>query len=70
MVVLILAVGAAIYFTTKKVRDHKKKKRDLKSQEALQRGLVEPVSIIGDTKIHHPMENLPPYLEENLPPYH
>ncbi|KIX03764.1 uncharacterized protein Z518_07317 [Rhinocladiella mackenziei CBS 650.93] len=67
MVALILAVGAAIYFTAEKVRTHKEKKRASKAQEALQHGLVEPVSIIDDTT---PVGNPPPYHKGNLPPYH
>jgi len=68
--VLILAVGAAIYFTAKEVRRHKKKQRALNARKAVERGLVESVFITGDTKAHHLIGSLPPYHEENLPPYH
>ena len=70
MVVLILAVGAAIYFTAEKVRDRKEKKRALKAQEALRYGIVKSVSIIDDNAARLSMEHLPPYHKETLPPYH
>jgi hypothetical protein len=77
MVFLILAIGAATYFTAEKVHDHKKKKRAMKAQKAPQNGLNEPALIIDDTTVHR-LENilsyhkkdLPPYHKENLPPYH
>ncbi|KIW59682.1 hypothetical protein PV05_04117 [Exophiala xenobiotica] len=70
MVALILAVGAVIYFTVEKVRDHRQKKRESKDQtQALQHGIAEPVSIIDNKASRRSMELPPPYRKEALPPY-
>jgi hypothetical protein len=70
MAALIVAVGAAIYFSAEKIHDHKEKKRALKAKEALQHGLVEEVSIIDGATVHDQMEPLPAYHKERLPAYH
>ncbi|KIW97345.1 uncharacterized protein Z519_02737 [Cladophialophora bantiana CBS 173.52] len=69
MVFLVLATGAAIYFTVEKVRDHKKKKRALRAQEASRHGLVETVSNIDENTARRSMEDLPPYILREPPPY-
>lgn len=70
MVALILAVGAAIYFTVEKVRDHRQKKRASKAQaQALQHGLAEPVTSIDNKASRRSPELPPPYHKETLPPY-
>ncbi|KAK5206322.1 hypothetical protein LTR47_010674 [Exophiala xenobiotica] len=72
MVFLVLALGATIYFTVEKIRDHKQKKRASKAQQAqaLQYATVERASI-NDNKAarRSSMELPPPYLQETLPTY-
>jgi hypothetical protein len=70
MAALIVAAAAGIVFAGQKVHERKKNKRALKAQDALQHGLVEEVSAIDGTMLHHQSDNLPAYHKENLPPYH
>lgn len=59
----ILLIGAAVVLTVHKVREHKGKKRPLEAPEV---ALHSPVEV-NDTTGH---AQLPPYDEEELPPYH
>jgi hypothetical protein len=69
MVFVVLAVGAAVYFTAKKVQDRKEKKKAAKAQVARQHGAAQMVSNTGDNAVPRPMETLPPYQNDSLPPY-
>ena len=68
--VFILAIGAAVYFTTMGVRSHKKKKRALKAQRARKDRLAESVSTVDDITGNPALESLPAYHNESLPAYH
>ena len=68
--VLVLAIGAAVFFTAKGVHDHKKKKRALKAQRALKYGVAESISVVDDTTGHRALGSLPAYHNESLPAYH
>jgi hypothetical protein len=70
MAAVIIAFGAAIAFTAKKIHDRKEKKRAPKVQDALQHGSIEEVEIIDNTTADGPMEDLPTYQKEKLPAYH
>jgi hypothetical protein len=70
MASVVIAIGIAVYYSTEKIRERKEKKRALKAQEALDRGLVEELSAVDDTTGHLiNNEDLPAYHKENLPPY-
>ncbi|OAP61263.1 hypothetical protein AYL99_03464 [Fonsecaea erecta] len=73
MVGLVLAVGAAIYFTAEKVRDHKKKKQALKaaaaSQQAPPYDSIAPASPMRNKAARRSVEQLPPYVFREPPPY-
>lgn len=78
MASILLATGAVIYFTTKEVRDHRRKKRAQKNL-ALGDALGEAVVVMGNDAARHSVDRLPPYqktdqagafkLSETLPPY-
>jgi hypothetical protein len=70
MASVVIAIGIAVYYSTEKIREHKEKKRALKTQQALNRGLVEELSTVDDTTGHLNNENLPVYHKESLPAYH
>lgn len=69
MASVVIAIGIAVFYSTEKIRERKEKKRALKAQEALDRGLVEELSTVDDTTGHLNDEHLPAYHKENLPPY-
>ena len=70
MASVIVAISVAIYISAVKVHDRKEKKRALKAQEVLQRGLVEELSSIDNTTGHLDNDHLPVYHKERVPPYH
>ncbi|KIX96814.1 uncharacterized protein Z520_07534 [Fonsecaea multimorphosa CBS 102226] len=71
MASLALAIGAAIYFTTEKVRDHKKKKQALNAHGAPQYDSVSPTSsIMENNAARRTAEQLPAYVFTEPPPYH
>jgi len=70
MASVVIAIGIAVYYSTEKIRERKEKKRALKAQETLDRGLVEELSTVDGATDHLNNENLPAYHKENLPPYH
>jgi hypothetical protein len=67
MASVVIAIGVAAYFATKKIQKRKEKKRGL---NALQHGPVEEVSIIDDATVHDQVEDLPTYYKQDLPQYH
>ncbi|KIW27423.1 uncharacterized protein PV07_07160 [Cladophialophora immunda] len=68
MVAIALALGAAIYFTAEKVRDHKKKKQVLKAQQAPRADSVAPASPFENNAARRSGESLPPYVVFREPP--
>jgi len=68
MASVVIAIGAIAYFTTEKVHERKQKKRALKAQEALDRGVVEELSAVDGTTDHSNDEDLPEYQMENQHP--
>jgi hypothetical protein len=69
MASVVIAIGAIAYFTTEKVHERKQKKRALKAQEALDRGVVEELSAVDGTTDHSNNEDLPAYHKESLPAF-
>jgi len=69
MASIVVAIGFAIYISTAKIHERKERKRALKAQEALERGLVEELSTIDDAAGHLNNERLPVYHDARLPPY-
>ncbi|KAF2832162.1 hypothetical protein CC86DRAFT_366045 [Ophiobolus disseminans] len=70
MASLVFAVGVAIFIAVEKTIEHKKEKRSLREQEALERGLVEELSPSDDTTSRLNDEDLGVYHKEHLPSYH
>ncbi|KIW76129.1 hypothetical protein Z517_10874 [Fonsecaea pedrosoi CBS 271.37] len=73
MVALALALGAAIYFTAEKVRDHKKKKAALKDkdQQAPPYDSIPPsASALENRAARRSVDQLPQYVYSEPPPYH
>ncbi|KAM5449214.1 hypothetical protein MaudCBS49596_005039 [Microsporum audouinii] len=60
MAAVVLAIGAAIYFTAEKIHDHREKKRALKAKHPSKHALLEDDQTI---------EDLPAYHKEKLPAY-
>jgi hypothetical protein len=70
MASIVVAIGVVIYISAAKVHESKEKKRALKAQGALERGLVEELSTIDDITDHLDNEHLQVSHKERLPPYH
>jgi hypothetical protein len=64
--VLIVAVGAAVYYSADKIHEKKEKKRTLKAQ----RGVIQELYPADGAAGLQQMEDLPVYSKENLPIYH
>lgn len=69
MASVVIALSAAVYFTTEKIRERKQKKRELKAQQASNHGLIEQVAMVEGTAHPPDDEELPAYHQEGLPAY-
>jgi hypothetical protein len=69
MAALAVALAVAIYFSAEQVHEHKKNKRILKAQEALDHGFVDELWATDDIASHPNNEQLPAYHKERLPLY-
>lgn len=69
MASVVIALSAAVYFTTEKIRERKQKKRELKARQVSEHGLVEDVATIDGAAPSHDDEDLPAYQKEGLPAY-
>jgi hypothetical protein len=66
MAAVVLVVGAAVYLSVAKVNERVERKRELKAQEALERGFVEEISSDDETTGRN--GDVPVYNEENQHP--
>ncbi|KAF2627220.1 hypothetical protein BU25DRAFT_411282 [Macroventuria anomochaeta] len=71
MASVVVALGVIVYFSAKKVHDHREKKRELKAQEFLSHDMTEKMATSDELSNHlETDDNLPAYRREpRLPRY-